>query len=176
MGEASTSFQGYEGEGESNIVRKTTSKWLKHHFTTEERSDLVETMSEGVIELNSLQEEKKTVVSQYQSKINEVQAKVHTAAQRLSSGFEMRMQDCEIVYDYDHKTVEVFQLDPLDLIEERTMTAQELQMAMDFDREQKPEETSEDQEEGQREGEGQGEITFDTGGTTAVQDEEPTDG
>lgn len=107
-----------------------TTEFLRYHFTDEEKKDLAPTMAQSVINARDLEEQKKAVVSQYSSQINEATAKSNSAAQKIESGFEMRTIDCEEHYIYGANVMRTIRLDSGEVIKERTMTNAELQQEM----------------------------------------------
>lgn len=120
-----------------------TSEFLRYHFNEDEKKDLAQGMAQSVIKARDLEEEKKTITSQFASQINEANAKANSAAQKLESGFEMRMIDCEEIWDYKTKTIATTRSDTHEEVRERTMNNRECQQDMWDDKEDK--ETSEDE-------------------------------
>lgn len=110
-------------------VIKTT-EFLRYHFTEDEKKDLAQAMTQNVINTRDLGEQKKAVVSQYTSQINEAVARANSAAQKIESGFEMRTIDCEEHYMYGENVVRTIRLDNGVIVKERTMTNAELQKEM----------------------------------------------
>ncbi len=113
---------------EPKILPKT--EFLRYHFTEEEKRELARIMAQSVINARDLEEQKKAVVSQYTSQINEAVARSNSAAQKIESGFEMRTIDCEEHYIYGANVVRTIRLDSGEVIKERTMTNAELQQEM----------------------------------------------
>jgi len=122
-------------ETENRIV--PTSEFLRYHFNEEEKKDLAQGMAQSVIKARDLEEEKKTITSQFASQINEANTKANSAAQKLESGFEMRMIDCEEIWDYKTKTIVTTRLDTGEEIRERTMDNRECQQDMWKEKESK---------------------------------------
>lgn len=117
-------------EEELQTKRIPITEFLRYHFTEDEKKELAQSMAQNVIRARDLEEEKKAITSQYASQINEATAKANAAAQKLESGFEMRMIDCENIYDYGEKTVTTIRLDIGEVARERAMTNAELQQDM----------------------------------------------
>lgn len=118
-----------------------TSEFLRYHFNEDEKKDLAQGMAQSVIKVRDLEEEKKTITSQFASQINEANAKANSAAQKLESGFEMRMIDCEERWNYKTKTITVIRLDTGEEVRERTMNNRECQKDMWEEKEDKDETT-----------------------------------
>ena len=102
--------------------RRETTEYLRYHFNEEEKKGLARDMAQNVIKVRDLEEEKKSITSQYASKINMAVAESNAAAQKLESGFEMRTIDCEEVFDYVNGTVRIYRQDTSELVKDRTMT------------------------------------------------------
>ena len=117
-------------ESETKIRRVPMTEFLRYHFDEDEKKDLAQVMAQSVIKGRDLEEEKKAIVSQYASQINEANAKANSAAQKLASGFEMRTIDCEELWDLDVKTITIIRLDTGEEVRERTMTNRECQQDM----------------------------------------------
>jgi len=105
-------------------------EFLRYHFNEDEKKDLAQSMAQSVIKARDLEEEKKTTTSQFASQINEANAKANSAAQKLESGFEMRMIDCEELWNYKTKAITVTRLDTGEEVRERTMNNRECQEDM----------------------------------------------
>ncbi len=118
-----------------------TSEFLRYHFNEEEKKDLAQGMAQSVIKARDLEEEKKAITSQFASQINEANAKANSAAQKLESGFEMRMIDCEEIWDFKTKTIATTRLDTGEEIKERTMNNRECQQDMWEEKESKEDAT-----------------------------------
>ena len=141
-------------ESETKIRRVAMTEFLRYHFNDDEKKDLAQVMAQNVIKGRDLEEEKKAIVSQYASQINEANAKANSAAQKLASGFEMRTIDCEELWNLDAKTITIIRLDIGEEVRERTMTNRECQQDMWEEEEEAEEEVEEKDEEEATEGEG----------------------
>jgi len=115
-----------------NIIKRSTTRFLRYDFSDNEKAVLAEEMARKVTEAEDLDDQKKAVTSEYTAKINTAQAEAQSKAKKLTSGFEMRQVDCEESLDYDKKEVNVQRLDNFEIIEKRTMTNLELQQSLDL--------------------------------------------
>lgn len=76
----------------------TIKRSLRYDFTAPEIHDLSMELAKKTKEHNSLTEEKKSVVSQWTAKINEVKATTTKLSNLVSDGFEFRDVDCVVEY------------------------------------------------------------------------------
>lgn len=79
-------------------MTETIKRSLRYDFTAVEVHDLSMELAKKTKEHNSLTEEKKSVVSQWTAKINEVKATTTKLSNLVSDGFEFRDVDCIIEY------------------------------------------------------------------------------
>ena len=72
----------------------------KHEFSDGEIRAKAEALSNANMDIIALEEEKKSVVSDYKSKIDAKQAQVNELSRIIHSGFEIRKAELEIVKDF----------------------------------------------------------------------------
>ncbi|GEM_PF-5743378 len=123
-------------------LAKTVKRYLKHTFTEPEMLSFRDTLASTICELSQLEDEKKTVTSQYAAKINEKKATSNMAAQNIRNGYEFRDIECDIFYDLKRRMKTIVRKDTGEFIEELPMTAEELQCSLPgfevFDEEPEP--------------------------------------
>ncbi len=123
-------------------LAKTVKRYLKHTFTEPEMLSFRDTLASTICELSQLEDEKKTVTSQYAAKINEKKATSNMAAQNIRNGYEYRDIECDIFYDLKRRMKTIARKDNGEFIEELPMTAEELQCSLpgfeEFDEEPEP--------------------------------------
>lgn len=110
---------------------KKSMEMVKHVFTEEEKRDFATEMALKVAEMQSLEDQKKAVASQFKSDIEALQAKVNRFAYNLNSGSEMRSVECRIEYDTEHKEATYYRIDTGEFIKTRLMNQQELQISLE---------------------------------------------
>lgn len=71
---------------------------LRYDFSASEVHDLSLKLAKKNKEVVALEEEKKSVVSQLQAKINEAKASVNTLSGQVSDGWEYREIECDVIY------------------------------------------------------------------------------
>lgn len=76
----------------------TIKRSLRYDFTAVEIHDLSLELAKKTKELSALTEEKKTVVSQYGARLNEVKATTNKLSNQVADGFEFRDIECVIEY------------------------------------------------------------------------------
>jgi len=81
-----------------NVVPTNEKRSLRYDFTAVEIHDLSLQLATKTKELNALTEEKKTVVSQYSARLNEIKATTNKLSNQVSDGYEIREVDCAIEY------------------------------------------------------------------------------
>ena len=90
------------------MEKRTERRTLKHLFSNDELLTLSEEMAVKNQELRQQEDEKKSVMSQYSSHINELKESISSLATKVANKFEHRDVDCEIEYhtpDQDMKTI-----------------------------------------------------------------------
>jgi len=86
---------------ETRIERRT----LKHTFTNDELLSLSEDMAVKNQELRQQEDEKKSVLSQYSSHINELKESINSLATKVANKFEHRDIECEVQFHIPEKDI-----------------------------------------------------------------------
>ena len=102
-------------------------EWVKYIFPTDEKKEIAAELAQKVIELQHVEDEKKAIMSQFKSRIDQTQAAVNGAASKLSSGYEMRNIECEITSDYENKVFNYHRTDTNELVRQKKMSQDDLQ-------------------------------------------------
>jgi hypothetical protein len=79
-------------------MTETIKRSLRYDFTAVEIHDLSLELAKKTKELSALTEEKKTVVSQYGARLNEVKATTNKLSNQVSDGWEFRDIECTVEY------------------------------------------------------------------------------
>lgn len=111
-------------------LAKTTNRYLKHTFSQDELNAFRDTLASTICELSQLEDEKKTVTSQFAARINEKKATSNMAAQNIRNGYEFRDIDCDVTYDTKRRMKLISRKDTGEFIEDLPMTADELQCSL----------------------------------------------
>jgi SMC interacting uncharacterized protein involved in chromosome segregation len=107
-----------------------TEQYLKYTFSAEEVSDMSQKMAQAVDQMDSAQNQKKSVVKQLDAQIAEHEAVVKKNAVNIRQGWEMRNIKCTIRRDFEKGTYKVNRDDTGELIIDRLLTEGELQLQM----------------------------------------------
>lgn len=82
----------------SDIIPEKVKRSIRYDLNAKEIHDYSLQLATQNKQLVSIEEEKKTVVSQYKAKENEAQALINKLSAYITDGFEMRDIDCEVQY------------------------------------------------------------------------------
>lgn len=82
----------------SDLIPKIEKKQLRYDFTAVEIHDLSLRLAHETKKLTAVEEEKKTIQSQYKAKVDEVKASTNTLSNLVSDGWEMREVECEVEF------------------------------------------------------------------------------
>jgi len=77
---------------------KVEKRSLRYDFTAIETHDLAIQLAQKTREVSSLEEDKKSVTSQYSAKINEAKATATRLSNLISDGWEFRETECGVEY------------------------------------------------------------------------------
>ena len=118
---------------------KYENEYVRYIFTEEDEKQLAVDMARNVGDLKKAEDDKKSVMSNFKSKIDELQGEINQAARLITAGYEMRDIKCAVVFDYEYKEVLYVRTDTGEVCRVRNMRADEIQMTLDEIEE--PEET-----------------------------------
>ncbi len=77
----------------------TIKRSLRYDFTASEVHDLSLQLANKTKEFAALTEEKKSVVSQYSARLNEIKATTNKLSNQVADGWEFRETDCTVEYN-----------------------------------------------------------------------------
>lgn len=112
------------------MEKQFSNEHIKHIFDENEKKEIAVELAQKVANLQQAEDDKKAVMSEYKSQIDGIQADINGAARKLNNGYEMRTIKCEVVPIWDKKVWEYRLLDNGDMIKEKAMTADDLQMKL----------------------------------------------
>lgn len=112
-------------------MNKIEQRLCKYVFTDDEKRQIANDLANGVADIQRLDDQKKSVMSQLKSEIDAKQGQVNLSASHLRSGFEMRSMDCEVIYAFSDDVVRWVRCDTGELVYERKMLSDEKQMKLD---------------------------------------------
>ena len=117
-------------EKRANMVR-TEKRLCRYEFSVEEKRDIASELANGIADLQRMEDNKKSIMSQIKSEMDSKQSKINLSAEHLRSGFEMRDIECEVVYAYVDDVVRWIRTDNGEVAHERKMRPDERQMKLE---------------------------------------------
>jgi len=109
-----------------------TTEYLKCILTEAEIKEAGAALARRYSEITNLEEQKKSVTSDFKAKIDAATAEASLLARQIQNGYEFRQIDCEIQRVWEDKTVQTIRLDTGEIVKTRPMTADELQDRLAF--------------------------------------------
>lgn len=109
---------------------KRSIEYIKHVFSTEEKEQMAGEMALSLSEKEAAEQKLKEVQKQIKAEIEAHQTKISTLSKHYSNGYAYRHVDCEMVYDFDSKTVDIFRVDTGEKVSSRPIKQNELEMDM----------------------------------------------
>lgn len=82
----------------TDIIPKSEKRPLRYDFTAVEVHELSVQLANKTKELKSVEEEKKSISSQYTAKVNEVKASCNKLSNQVSDGYEIRDMELDLEY------------------------------------------------------------------------------
>ena len=123
------------------IEEKNLTKLLRVNFTAKEKLDIGDQMANAIRNIKQAEDDLASVSSQYKSEIKKYNAELTGLAEKLNSGWEMRNVTCLLIQDFNLKSYVIKRLDTTEIVEERALSADELQMGLPGIAEEKGEAT-----------------------------------
>jgi DNA mismatch repair ATPase MutL len=143
-----------------SISTETVDKLCKYDFSDEEKSKISERMARAIGEKQEIDDEKKSVVKDYTSKLASKGVEIHSDARRINDGFELRGMPCWRVKDFDKDKIIYVRKDTGEIIDIAQMSDYDRQETLlpmtqeEDDKEKKTDDTEEITEEKKEEEEG----------------------
>jgi hypothetical protein len=97
--------------------------WLKHTLTADENLALAQSMARAEAVINEKADELKSVSTTIKAEIATQEGILHSCAEKLRSGYEMRQRQCRVTYDKG--IIKYVDKDTGEILEERPMTQDE---------------------------------------------------
>lgn len=112
------------------MEKQFSNEFIKHEFAEDEKKEIAIEMAQKVANLQQAEDDKKAVMSDYKSQIDGIQAGINSAATKLNNSYEMRTIKCEKTPDWKSKVWKYVRVDTGEMIKEKAMTADDLQMKL----------------------------------------------
>lgn len=84
-----------------NPIRKENYNF-QYNFTEEELKEKSKQLARSCDERNNLEDQKKSVMSDFKSKIDSKNAEINIASGHINNGYEWLTKTCDVEYDFDH--------------------------------------------------------------------------
>jgi len=107
-----------------------TTEYLKCVLTEEEIKEVGGNLARKYSQIQDLEAQKKSVVSDFKARIDGLTAEASRCANIIQNGYEFRTIDCEIVKDFAEGKIRTVRTDTGEVIKERDMTSKERQEKM----------------------------------------------
>lgn len=115
-------------------MRKKTSKdFLKCILTQDERNTLGDDLAQQYIDIQQLEEQKKSATSNFKAKIDAATADASQKARVLKDGYEMRDVEVETRYDASIGLAIIVRKDTGEIIKQRPLTQEERQQELELE-------------------------------------------
>lgn len=112
-------------------VRRKGTRVLRCKLTNDERLAMSNQIADAVLTGTRLEDDLNSVKKQFQAKIQEQASKVAAKSEVIRSGFELRQVETEVVLDYESGRATEVRKDTGEVIEDRELLPDELQMLLD---------------------------------------------
>lgn len=109
---------------------------IKYVFTDKEKTELADQLTLRISERDDLEQEKKDVTSTYNAQIKRADSDISTIAAEHRQGYKMKVHPCYEIFNYTEKTVFICRADTNEIVDQRTMTSDELQKDIWYPREE----------------------------------------
>lgn len=106
---------------------------LKVEFTDSEKQEFGGQLARITTEIKELKNAKKSVVSEFKSKIDNKEAECESISTKISNGYEYKNVECELHLNTPNGGVkQIIRKDTREVVKEVPMTVDELQVEIDF--------------------------------------------
>jgi hypothetical protein len=103
-------------------------EYCKYSFTKEEIDEMSAEMARLVSDLETAEDEKKAVMSDFKGKIDSLTATIRQAAGEINNGYEMRNIKCEVIRDHEKGKIMHMRTDNGEIVRTKKMTDDDRQM------------------------------------------------
>lgn len=110
---------------------KTIKRYLRHDFSDADRAEIAKELASANLQKKRVEDEKKSVNSDFKSRLDRLDADINKLSQSLSSDFEMRNVECEVYYDAPEKGLKtVINGETREVVAVEKMDPDEMQMPL----------------------------------------------
>ena len=97
--------------------------WVKHTFADKEITELAHKMARAEAVISEKQDALKSVTTAIKAEIAMQEMELHSSAEKLRTGYEMRSKECNVKYEND--LIKFVDKETGEVLEERPMTKDE---------------------------------------------------
>jgi hypothetical protein len=80
------------------VLKNSEKRWLRYDFTAPEIHDLSMDLANKTQQFQTVSDEKKSVSSQFKSRLDSIQSDLNSLSNKVASGYEIREVECEVKY------------------------------------------------------------------------------
>lgn len=80
------------------ILKNSEKRWLRYDFSAPEIHDLSMDLANKTQQFQTVSDEKKSVSSQFKSRLDSIQSDLNSLSNKVASGYEIREVECEVKY------------------------------------------------------------------------------
>lgn len=111
---------------------KVIKRYLRHDFSDADRAEIAKDLANANLQKKRVEDEKKSVNSDFKSRIDRLDADINKLSQSLTSDFEMRNVECEVYFDSPQKGLKtVINRETGEVVSVEKMEPEDCQMPLD---------------------------------------------
>ena len=107
------------------MTMTTDVMWVRYIFTNEENTVLAQQMARAEAVISEKADTLRSVSASIKAEIATQEGILHSCAEKLRSGYEMRPQEVDLKYDYQNAVIQKLDKITGEILEERPMTKDE---------------------------------------------------
>lgn len=112
---------------------QTVTKSLRYEFSEAEMKELSIDLANTNQELRRLEEEKKSITSEYGSRMNICKERISSFSDKVSSGYEVREIECEVQYHVPRKGIKTLRRTDTGKVWEEKMSDHDFNLFTQFE-------------------------------------------
>ncbi len=112
---------------------KEENHYGKYVFSEEEKAEIASNLTTKITEKNHIEDEKKSAMSSFKAQLDSMDAIINKLSVDYQNGYEFKLIECRVEYDYTKKIKSYWRKDNGELIVQRPLTPDELQTDMDLE-------------------------------------------
>ena len=113
-----------------NVKERRFTRLLKCQLTDKELIESGDQLAQELSHLDSINSELESIKADYKAKTKAAESEIEALSNRVRNKFEMRPVDCHEIRNFETKKFCVLRVDTGDVIEERDLRQDELQMPL----------------------------------------------